>query len=337
MARYMVFFILSLSLFATDKVRWIELGKRYTTSAQVITLKNLTQNIVAQLPGHIEKYFVKEGDSVKKGQKIARIKSFALSRMSARYLTLQNEIASLKKRLQNAEALYKKGVLSYNDLVELKTSLKKKINEFSSIRLQLKILGISKIKKPLEHYTVTSHADGVIQKILVPVHTNVAGTTPLVEILNLKRYYLVAFLGVEDALRLKNIRATFHLGPYNFKASFIKILPRVDQETAQAKLLFELPQKSRNLLIGAFGDIVIESAPYKRVLAVKRSALTMLGGDWVVFVPSEDEPEPRIVRLVEFVGEYAVIEGLKPGEEYIDQDVYLVKSRLLKESIGHEH
>ncbi|BAF70022.1 efflux RND transporter periplasmic adaptor subunit [Nitratiruptor sp. SB155-2] len=336
MAKLILFLITAISLFANAKVQYMELGKLYSTSAQVVTLKNLTQNIVTQIPGHIEEYFVKEGDSVKKGQEIARIKSFVLSEMTSRYLTLKNEVAILKKRYENAKALYKKGIMSYNDLAKLKTTLKDRMNDLASLGLQLKILGITNVTKPMEYYTITSHANGTVQKILVSVHTNVKSTTPLVEILSQSRYYLVAFLSVEDALGLKDIRAIFHLGPYSFKASFIKILPRVDEETAQAKLLFELPKTNKELLIGAFGDIQIESAPYKKVLAVKKSALTMLNGDWVVFLPSKEEVEPHVVKLIDFVGEFAVIEGLKPNQEYIDSDIYLYKSRLLKESIGDE-
>ncbi|WP_281950925.1 efflux RND transporter periplasmic adaptor subunit [Nitrosophilus kaiyonis] len=361
---FLITFLITLS-FSYEKVKKIDFGKIYKTSAKVEVFKNQTQNIVAQIPGHIEKYFVKEGDSVKKGEKIAKVKSFYITELSSNYLKLKKEIEVLEKRLKNAKELYKKGLITLNDLNNIKIKLQSLNSKLSSIKLKLKILGIKDIKKPIEYFYITSHADGVIQKILTPLHSNIESSTPVVKIVNQKNYYAIAYLNVDDALKLNNVKAFFKLSDFIYDTEFIKVMPQVDSETFQAKLLFHIKPSNKPLLIGAFGDMVIESSPYKKALAVKKSALTMLNGDFVVFVPKEGEEhkkenvehkhneheeegeeheheelnfEPRVVKVVEFLKDFAVVEGLEENQEYIDKDVYFYKSRLLKNSLGeHGH
>ena len=354
----LLFIFLTLA-FSYEKVLEIEFGKLYKTSAKVVVFKNQKQNIVAQIPGHIEKYFVKEGDSVKRGEKIAKIKSFYLAELTSSYLRLKKEIEILQKKFENAKELYKKGLVTFNDLSNIKVQLQDKKSKLSSIKLKLKILGIKKVNTPIEYFYITSHADGTVQKILSPVHSNVESTTAIVNIVSQKDFYVIAYMSVEDALKLKDVKAFFKLGDFTYKTNFIKVMPQVDNETFQAKLLFNLEKNDKPILIGAFGDMQIQSSPYKKVLAIKKSALTMLNGDWVVFVPKEHKEkeehekgheneeeheheelnfEPRVVKVIEFWDKYAVIEGLNKNQEYISEDVYLYKSRLLKESLGeHGH
>ncbi len=340
--------IVCIALFSHERVEKIALGKIYRTSAKVVVFKNQRQNIVAQIPGHVERYFVKDGDNVKSGEKIAKIKSFYLAQMSTKYLQLQSEIAILQKRLANAKKLYKKGLITYNNLANIKVKLQSLRSQFAALKLKLQILGITEISKPIEYFYLTSHANGIVQKIIIPVHANVDSQTPLVQIVSDESFFAEAYLRVADAMHLQDVQGEFYLGGFSYKAHFIKVMPEVDKQTLQAKILFQL-ESSRPLLIGAYGEMAIQSAPYREALAIKRSALTMLQGDWVVFVPKEDKHEhedeheeldfePRVVKVVEFWGKYAIIEGLKENQEYIDENIYIYKSRLLKESLGeHGH
>ena len=45
-------------------------GKSVELNAQIIQLSNAKQSVMSQVGGHIEKYFVKVGQSVKDGQKV---------------------------------------------------------------------------------------------------------------------------------------------------------------------------------------------------------------------------------------------------------------------------
>jgi biotin carboxyl carrier protein len=49
------------------------LGKIVRTNAQITQLSDQKQKIVSRLPGHVEAYFVKTGQQIKTGDKVALI------------------------------------------------------------------------------------------------------------------------------------------------------------------------------------------------------------------------------------------------------------------------
>ena len=72
-------------------------GKSVELNSKVIQLPSSKQSLMASLDGKIVKYYVKEGDLVKKGDKVALIQSIELSRMSAEYLALKEQLKSMEE------------------------------------------------------------------------------------------------------------------------------------------------------------------------------------------------------------------------------------------------
>jgi len=108
--------------------------------------------------------------------------------------------------------------------------------------------------------------------------------------------------------------------------------------------------------------------PQEAQVMVKKSALTLFQGEWVVFVPKhheeehhndkahehdEDEDEhakhaheadeeipyeAQVVEVIAYAGEEVAIKGIEAGTEYVSNGVYFVKSMLLKSALGeHGH
>ena len=94
------------SIFATEiptqKLSVHDFSESKKINAKVIQLSNAQEAITSVVAGHLEKYFVKPAQTVKKGQKIALIKSIIVSKMTADYLALKKQLASSQK---NYEAL----------------------------------------------------------------------------------------------------------------------------------------------------------------------------------------------------------------------------------------
>jgi cobalt-zinc-cadmium efflux system membrane fusion protein len=73
-------------------------------------------------------------------------------------------------------------------------------------------------------------------------------------------------------------------------------------------------------------------------LVVPVSALQTFEGETVVFTREGTAYQPRIVKLGERDATNAeVLEGLKPGDEVVVEQSYLIKADLEKESAAHEH
>ena len=378
MTRYILLILIPIFTFADvitiAKAVQKPLGQVVTTNAQIVQLSNQQQKIVSRLAGHVEKYFVKTGDRVKKGDKVALIESIALSQMTADFVSLRRQAEAAKAQLATTRTLYKKGLASKDALNEKRIALQEILAKQNALASQLKSLGIApqKLHKATDSYTLTAHADGVVGEIYVPLHANVSAQTPLMSIVSQNGYYAVAYLGVADAMKVTpETKGFVQIAGRNYPATFVQLMPVIDEETQRAKVLFALKETPRNLLIGMFTQMQLALAPFEAAVTVKKSALTLFSGEWVVFVPveaahEEEEHEaheeahegeeehgeeahehedheavlytPKAVKILASFGDEVAVEGIGAGEPYVADGIYFIKSMLLKSALGeHGH
>jgi len=266
------------------------LGKIIQTNAQITQLSDQKQEIVSSLSGHLEAYFVKPGQEVRKEDKVALIESLELSKMSAEYLALLEQAKAAKIQLNTSKKLYKKGLNSKNEVNNFIIALQEISAKQNALASQLKSLGIkpSKLTEATDRFLLYAHADGVVGTILIPLHANVDAQTPLVTLVDQSGYYAVAYLGVDDAMKISNkTTGWINVASKKYACHFVQLLPNIDEETQRAKVLFQIENSPKNLLLGAYTQMEISLEPYTNVLMVKKSAMTLFGGEWVVFVEAD--------------------------------------------------
>jgi len=344
------------------------LGKSIKTNARITQLSDQKQKIVSRLSGHVEAYFVKSGQKVRSGDKVALIESIELSKMSAEYLALIQQTNAVKKQLNSEKKLFQKGLSSQNDLNERIIALEEIRSKQNTLASQFRSLGIlpSKLTKATDQLILYAHADGVVGQIFISLHSNVDAHEPLMSIVDQSGYYAVAYISVNDAMKVTpETAAILTLAGKNYPCRFVQLLPNIDEETQRAKVLFQIEKNSDNLLLGAYTQIEISIPPYTDAIMVKKSALTLFKGEWVVFTPQEEEYHEEkadhkkesdhdehkeheenesstyianVVEIIAYNGNDVAIRGLHKNEEYVSDGVYYVKSMLLKSSLGeHGH
>ncbi len=406
---FFILIALFIPLFASDivieKSQLRSFGKQMHVNAKIVQLSNQRQQIVSRLGGHLEKYYVQPGEKIKKGEKIAQIQSLELSRMSAEYIALGKKLEAAEARLKSVENLYEKGLASQQDLNREKIALASIEAERNAIASQLKSLDIdtSSLNEPTDTLIIKAHSDGLVSRLLVPLHTNLSAQTPIITLVQSSGYYAIAYIGVAEALKMpKRVEARLKIDGITFACRYLYLLPKVDEETQRAQMLFWIESDKAPLLLNAFAEMEISLPPYREYVAVKSGALTMFEGEWVVFKPVRKESEtkshgehekddeyeehgdheghdheehdheeheheehdheehseheehagheghnehseeiPYEIRVVEPVtafGGYVAVKGIEPGEAYVADGVYFVKSMLLKSELGgHGH
>ena len=270
------------------------LGKIVKTNAQITQLSDQKQEIVSRLSGHVEAYYVKAGEDVKSGDKVVLIESIALSKLTADYLALVQQIKPAKAQVNTTKTLYKKGLASKNQLSAHLIALETLRSQKNALASQLQTLGLSpdKLTKATDKFTLYAHADGVVGKILVSLHANVDAQTPLMTLVQQNGYYATAYLGINDAMKVtQETKGWIDIAGKNYEASFVQLLPNIDKETQRAKVLFSIKNSPSKLLLGSFTEIDISLAPSRDVVMVKKSALTLYKGEWVVFTQKEHKEE----------------------------------------------
>jgi len=271
------------------------LGKIIQTNAQITQLSDQQQEVVSRLSGHVENYFVKTGEKVKDGDKVALIESMELSKMSAEYIALWEQLKAAKTQLATSKKLYKKGLNSKNELNNYIIALQEISAKQNALASQLRSLGIkpSELTEATDKFILYAHADGIVGKILAPLHSNVDAQTPLMTLVNQSGYYAVAYIGVDDAMKISDkTTGWINIANKKYACHFVQLLPQIDEETQRAKVLFQIENGPKNLLLGAYTEIEISLEPYTNILMVKKSALTLFQGEWVVFIEADhDEHE----------------------------------------------
>ena len=268
------------------------LGTMIHTNAQITQLSSEQQDIVSRLSGHLERYYVQAGQYVKGGEKVALIESIELSKMTAEYLALIQQAKAAEVQKNASMKLNQKGLSSQNDLSNAIIALQEIRSKQNALASQLKSLSINPttLTEATDKFIIYAHADGVVGKIIAPLHSNVTAQTLLMTLVNQSNYHAVAYISVENAMKVtKDTKGWINIVNKKYPSSFVQLLPTIDAETQRAKVLFSIENSPSNLLLGAFNQMDISVAPYTDAVMVKKSALSLFKGEWVVFVEKEHE------------------------------------------------
>ena len=267
-------------------------GEQVELNAKVIQLSNAKQSIMSLVSGHIEKYYVKAGDDVKKGDKIALIKSIQLSKMTADYISLKRQFFAQNKNYKANKKLYDKGMISLQELNAQsiqKDSISAQINALVS---QLKLLGIdtNNLKKASSSYTLYAHSDGKVSALLQPQHSVINEDTPLISIIKNQAFYIKSFVPLKYANLIKiGQKISVDANGENIKTHITQILPEVDERTQRVIVLSSVDKPTDALFINAYVNATLYLDADKKYVAVEKSALSFFNNEWVVFIAKKDD------------------------------------------------
>ncbi|MDF1875618.1 efflux RND transporter periplasmic adaptor subunit [Sulfurimonas sp. SAG-AH-194-I05] len=346
-------------------------GKSVAINSQVIQLSNASQSVMSLVSGHIEKYYVKAGEKIKKGDKIVLLESIAISKMTAEFISQKKQLSSVNKNYKALQNLYKKGMTSLQSLNKQSIQKDELLAKLSALKSQLKTLNINTdgLRKATSNFIIYAHSDGVVAKILQPLHSGVGVDTPIISLVKEQAYYLKSFLPLAYASKVKvGQKLTIDLDGKIIVSHVTQILPKVDVQTQRIVLLSSVDEKTDLLYINAYIASTLYFDDAKNYVAVRTSALSFYKNEWVVFLPKEEAHEEehdeheghghdeheevghdeheeeeakyeiRVVKIVAQDEKFIGVEGLREGEEYVSAKSYYVKSMLLKSSLGgHGH
>jgi len=351
------FFSLNAIEIPTKVAKMRNFSQNVELNGQIIQLPNASQSVMSQVAGHIEKYFVKEGQSVKKGQKIVMIESIMISKMTAEFVSLKKQIRAQEKNFKATQGLYKKGMTSLQVLNQQSIKKDGLLAKLTTLKSQLNTLGIntSNMKHASANFILYAHSDGVVSKILQSQHSSISTNTQIISLVKNKAYYLKSFLPLEYASKVKiGQKIVMHTNGQNIISHIMQILPKVDETTQRIVLLSSIDASADNLYINAYTSATLYFGTSKSYVSVEKSALSFFNNEWVVFVPTREEAKeeeakkiqedeedemhvPYEIRVINKIIEdekFVGIEGLEVGEEYVNDKSYYVKSMLLKSSLG---
>ena len=271
-------------------------GKSVAVNAQVVRLSNAKQNIMSMVGGHIEKYYVKPAQEVKRGQKIALIESIMLSQMTANYVALQEQYRALNTNYKSTKKLYDKGMTSQQELNNQSIKRDAMRSKINALRSQLETMGIRTkgMRKASADYVLYAHSDGKVAEILQPLHSVIGEETPLVTIVKRSDSYIKSFVPLEYASKVKiGQRVVVNYNAKEVMSHVTQVMPEVDQTTQRIVVLSSIDDKKEELFINAYVGATLYFEANESYVGVEKSALSFFNNEWVVFVPKSEEHEEQ--------------------------------------------
>jgi len=286
--------------------------------------------LASRVPGRVEELLAYEGDRVKKGQVVAKL-------FSLQFMQEITELRLAKERWEKAEKLGQEekatALLILNSVIE-----------------KLKILGIDPQEiEPLLSigsqnmilFPVISPIDGQIITTKVFNGDNIETGTLLMEIANLDEVWIEVHVQEKD-IRMINPgqKAVIRVNAYpdeSFSGLITYVSPVMDNSTRTIKARITVDNKQGILRPGMYVEAKI-TIPETNLLAIPEEAVQEISGKKVVFIPeSEGTYGIREVKTGEAIkGWLPIIDGLSAGDKYVCEGSFILKSELLKNTLGEE-
>ena len=300
-------------------------------------------HVTSLVSGQLERVEATVGDQVEEGQVLATLRSAELgeSRGAVEEARAQLEVA--RSNFQRQQELEEAGIGARRDFLEAQGALRSAEAAFAAARRRVSVYGqggtgsSTPIRSPIAGTVLQQHA--TVGEIVHPDEALfVVGDPSLVWVVG--RVYpqdvgqVAAGAPVTVSLQSDAERT--------WEGTLDYVAPSLDQGSRTMPVRVELENADGSLRPGLFATLSITPASTggEPAPAVEADAVIRMGDREVVFVPGEDVGHFRAVPVTPGSrggGLVQIREGLSPGERYVADGAFVLKSELSRSQLGHGH
>jgi cobalt-zinc-cadmium efflux system membrane fusion protein len=341
----------------------VELGTAAATQrakGRIVLPDNATWRVGVLAEGRVEKVYFNLGDSVQKGQVLARMHSHDVHEARAAYA---NAVAE-RSRLQAAEALAQKNydrsqrlyALKAESVSQTETAKQELVNAQSATHeadnvvhrevthleetLGVRADASADSSEDADMIPIKAPAGGrILQKSVTPGAT-ISTSTDAFVIGDLSRLWMLASVDTATLSKLHVGQTATVTLPDVPEATYAAKITNLGQEFDPVTRLIQVRIDIRNP-DGRLRPEMLASAEFTTgdgipAVLVPQEAIQQVNGEDVVFVRmAPDRFRVQAVQMGENMrGKIRILQGLKPGEQVITHGSFIAKSQLLKSSIG---
>jgi cobalt-zinc-cadmium efflux system membrane fusion protein len=282
-----------------------------------------TVPVISLASGRIVGIYARLGDTVKKGQRLLRIRSDDISGGFANYQMAVADETLARAQYERSQDLFKHGAIALNDLQVAQDTEDKAKVAMDTAAEHLRLLG-SSVDHPSGIVDITAPVSGVItdQEVTNAAGVQSLGTSPFT-ISDLSTVWIVCDVYENDLPTVHNgdpAEITLNAYPGRvLKGTVSNILPILDPNLRTGKVRIEVPNPGM-MRVGMFVTATFRGQRDEVNTSVPASAILHLHDrDWV-YVPTPD----KRFRRVGVVGGDAlpgglqeVKSGLQPGQQVV--------------------
>ena len=266
-------------------------------------LENLA-NVGSRVTGRITEVFVKEGDQVRQGSRLATISSVELSNAQSNYLKSKVRLEALKIQAQRANELYEKKIISSREFEIANMEYKTVKTEMDTSYNTLEIFGLTKSEiqglesgsQKQQNLTIRSPIHGTVTNRKAVNGEAVNIEENLFVIADLRRLWILLDVYEKDLYSVKiGAEATVTtLGdrPETVKAYVAHVSEVIDQVKHTAEIRLEVNNGESMLkpgqTISAKVQGLISGSKSRKIMVVPAEAVHKIEGKSIVFSANPD-------------------------------------------------
>ena len=283
---------------------------------------------------------VELGAQVERGEPLAVIVSSDLADSQMKYLSMRAMLEADHQKLVRTEKLVTLGAASRQELEEVTATHVGHATEAAAARQRLLLLGLSAkqvdaltdASQVVSEVAIAAPTSGVVINRTVNPGQVVSAGQDLFVVADLSTIWVMGDLYEKDfpVVRVgSNAAITVPATNQTLRGRVAYIDPRVDPAARTAKVRVEVPNPQRNLRLGMFVAMSLETGSSQRVMVVPQAAVQAIGDRTVVYTPVEGEEAKfteRPVKLGPARGNMVqVMEGIKPGEKVVTDGSFFLR------------
>lgn len=298
-------------------------------------------DVPARISGRVTSVYYVEGDTIKKGQKLAVIDSPELAKLRATYLVSKSKFNAAEQNLNRINSLVKMNLAAKQELIDAEANMKVIESEKISAEENLRAIGLGISDSSTGQYIVYSPRSGLaLSRNAVP-GSIVSANQILTTIANLDNLWFQAKIYENDLKHLtEGISAKVILNAYPdliFQGKLEHIGEKVDPEsrTVHARVVFR--NINRKAKIGLFGKAIL-NVNERTGIQITESAIQSYQNSKFVFVElsSENYKWLEVTTGSTDNQKTEVLSGLKEGDKVVTKGAFELKAILFKDTFGGE-
>jgi cobalt-zinc-cadmium efflux system membrane fusion protein len=337
--------------FVIERVETQPVTQTIECSAELAFDGNRVAHLSPRADGVVQSVTAQVGDNVAAGDVLAVVDSTHLGDARATYLQTAALEKLRRKEFERQVALSESGVTPRRELQDAETRLTEATIALSAARQRLRNLGLSdeQIDATVDGSNTISLLPIVAPFAAVVVDRHAAlgevvdprgSSQTMFTIADTSRLWAMMDVYEQDAPHVrvgqKALLTVQGLPGETFAGTITWIAPNLDPRTRTVKARAEIDNAEGMLRANMFGRAKIIVRDREEALLVPMAAVQWEGCCNVVFVKQTDTVyQPYRVRLGRQIDDYYVVdEGLDAGESIVTQGSFLLKTEILKGSIG---
>ena len=315
-----------------DTVKTETVRNELTLVGKVVPDENQVIKIFPLVGGNVEDVSVELGDNVKKGQKLATIRSGEVADFERQMIQAQSDLLIAQKNLSSTEDLYESKLVPERDAITARQMVDKSQAELNRVKEIFSIYGIGKST----NYTIKSPINGFIidKNVNRGMQLRSDNSESLFTVGQIADVWILANVNESDIPRVQLGMAadvkTISFPDQIFKGKVDKIYNVLDPETKTMKIRIQLQNVGLKLKPEMHATVFLNFEESNKMQAIPSQAIIFdRSKNWVMVFHGRSKIETRAVEIYRSLANRTYISsGLKDGDVIISKNQLLVYNAL---------